>query len=237
MNLRVRTVIPGADMVPTGGNALPEAFERAFWPPRGGAEAAFRALSRTLRAAKMEVDTVVRQRLPSRSLFPPKRALLAVHLPCCVLLTPLPAPLVQAFHLVGELRGHSEDVRAVALAGPHGVATTSRDKTLRTWPVDGNAQLRGEGTVFVGHTDFVGPVVWAPPGLLPVAPEGALVTGSRDTTVLLWHPTAAVTLQRLAGHSLQVRAAHADEMQHLRRVLDTRRALVRPGTVSRSHLA
>jgi phospholipase A-2-activating protein len=116
-----------------------------------------------------------------------------------------PLPWGQAFHLVGELRGHSEDVRAVALAGPHGVATTSRDKTLRTWPVDGAAQLRGEGTVFVGHTDFVGPVVWAPPGLLPVAPEGALVTGSRDTTVLLWHPTAAVTLQRLAGHCLQVR--------------------------------
>jgi phospholipase A-2-activating protein len=115
---------------------------------------------------------------------------------------------VQAWHLRAELRGHGEDVRAVAQAGKLGVATTSRDKTLRLWTVD-EASSGGvtEATVFVGHTHFVGPLVWVPPGVLPVgAEEGALVTGSRDTTVIVWHPHAAVPLQRLAGHTQQVRA-------------------------------
>lgn len=148
-----------------------------------------------------------------------------------------PRPLAQPFHLAAELRGHGEDVRAVAVAGPHGVATTSRDKTLRTWPVEGGAQLRGESTVFVGHTDFVGPVVWAPPGLLPVAPQGALVTGSRDTTVLVWHPNAAVTLQRLAGHSLQVGTGHRHGLQALRAALRCSVPLVSPPGTVRSSVA
>jgi WD40 repeat protein len=119
-----------------------------------------------------------------------------------------PSFTVQAWHLRAELRGHGEDVRAVAQAGKLGVATTSRDKTVRLWTVD-DASTGGvtEATVFVGHTHFVGPLVWVPPGVLPVgAEEGALVTGSRDTTVIVWHPHAAVPLQRLAGHTQQVRA-------------------------------
>jgi hypothetical protein len=202
MNLRVRTVIP--DIVPTGGTALLEGRRgvRASVAPQLGFASPGRC-AQSRQAWRWTLWCVSRAHTTHCA---HARAFGRPFALVCTPLTPLsPLPWAQAFHLVGELRGHSEDVRAVALAGPHGVATTSRDKTLRTWPVDGAAQLRGEGTVFVGHTDFVGPVVWAPPGLLPVAPEGALVTGSRDTTLLIWHPTAAVTLQRLAGHCLQVR--------------------------------
>jgi len=114
----------------------------------------------------------------------------------------------QPFALRAELRGHGEDVRGLALAGGHGLASTSRDKTLRLWPLaDSPTGVLTDSRVFVGHTHFVGPVAWAPPGLLAVAPEGALVTGSRDTSLILWHTTAAVPLQRLAGHTQQARAA------------------------------
>ena len=108
--------------------------------------------------------------------------------------------------LAGEYRGHGEDVRAVVVAGSHGVATASRDKTLRLWPFPSSPpSADSEARVFVGHEHFVSALAWAEPGVLAEAPEGALISGSRDTHVLVWHTQSAQPLQRLSGHKLQAR--------------------------------
>lgn len=108
------------------------------------------------------------------------------------------------WQLRAELRGHGEDVRGVVVAGSHGLATSSRDTTLRLWPADPAGEV-ADAKVFAGHTNYVGPVVWAPPGVLSVAPDGALVSGSRDTSVIVWHTDTAQPLQRLTGHTQQAR--------------------------------
>jgi phospholipase A-2-activating protein len=56
----------------------------------------------------------------------------------------------------------------------------------------------------VGHTDFVSALAYAPPGVLEGCPGGAIVSGSRDTTVLVWDPQTAEVVQRLEGHQYQV---------------------------------
>ena len=56
----------------------------------------------------------------------------------------------------------------------------------------------------VGHTDFVSAVAYAPPGLLEGCPGGAVVSGSRDTTVMVWDLQTATPVQRLEGHQYQV---------------------------------
>jgi len=124
-----------------------------------------------------------------------------------LLVRPLTFP-AQPFLLRAELAGHTEDVRAVVVAGALGIATCSRDKTLRLWPFPAapGARVTDSGSrVFVAHTNFVTALAWAPPGALPVAPEGALVTASRDGDVIVWHTDAAQPLQRLSGHKQQAR--------------------------------
>jgi hypothetical protein len=120
---------------------------------------------------------------------------------------------VQAYALRVALRGHGEDVRCVALAGDLGVATASRDRTLRLWPFSASAPGGfGEPTVFVGHANFVTALAWAPPGALAGAPDaatGALVTGSRDAAVFVWDVRTGEPTQRLTGHTQQVRNARA----------------------------
>ena len=137
----------------------------------------------------------------------------------CGLLTPRaasrPAPS-QAFALCAELAGHGEDVRCVVAAGTLGVATASRDRTLRLYPyasAEGDAAAAagarfGEPTVFVGHAHYVTALAWAPPGAVAgvAAPQGALVSGSRDQAVFVWDVATATPLMRLTGHAQQARA-------------------------------
>lgn len=59
-------------------------------------------------------------------------------------------------------------------------------------------------TLQLGHTDFVSAVAYAPPGLLEGCPAGAVVSGSRDTTVMVWDLETAAPVQRLEGHQYQV---------------------------------
>jgi WD40 repeat protein len=125
-------------------------------------------------------------------------------------LLPLPPRGAQAYALRCALRGHGEDVRCVALAGELGVATASRDRTLRLWPFSAASPGGfGEPTVFVGHANFVTALAWAPPGALAGAADasqGALVSGSRDAAVFVWDVRTGEPTQRLTGHTQQVRA-------------------------------
>lgn len=108
------------------------------------------------------------------------------------------------FHLRADLRGHEEDVRAVSCCDL-GVLTASRDKTIRLWAEDG-----GEDHGFhmvstlVGHTDFVTCVLYIPSGASSDYPNGAIVSGSRDTTVRVWDPATCACTATLPGHTYQV---------------------------------
>lgn len=64
----------------------------------------------------------------------------------------------------------------------------------------------------VGHTDFVSALAYAPPGLLEGCPGGAVVSGSRDTTVIVWDLQTAQPVQRLEGHEYQVRQGEKQGM-------------------------
>lgn len=44
------------------------------------------------------------------------------------------------------------------------------------------------------------------PGAVPDRPEGAVVSGSRDTTVIVWDTAAAAPALTLEGHKYQVRS-------------------------------
>lgn len=56
----------------------------------------------------------------------------------------------------------------------------------------------------IGHTDFVSALAYLPPS--PAYPSGAIASGSRDATVVIWDPTAATATQlhTLKGHQYQV---------------------------------
>ncbi len=54
----------------------------------------------------------------------------------------------------------------------------------------------------MGHKDFVSAVAYIPPG--DRYPQGAIVSGSRDTTVIVWDISNATPLQILEGHQYQV---------------------------------
>jgi len=109
-----------------------------------------------------------------------------------------------AYSLRQELRGHDEDVRCVCACGDAGIATGSRDKTVRLWQEDATTGSFALVKTMIGHTDFVSAVAWLPAGVNPSYPLGAVVTGSRDTTVIVWNIETASPAQTLAGHGYQV---------------------------------
>jgi phospholipase A-2-activating protein len=144
------------------------------------------------------------------------------------------------FQLRAELRGHEDDVGAsrarrrahIVAARPadrcrrppprrpqvrclaataSGLATGSRDKTIKLWDeVEGDAAAFECAATLAGHADFVSALAWAPPGAWPGFPGGALLSGGRDARVLVWDPAApAAPLQRLEGHKYQVAALAA----------------------------
>ncbi|GIL66282.1 hypothetical protein Vafri_19894 [Volvox africanus] len=125
----------------------------------------------------------------------------------------------EQFHLRAELHGHDEDVRGISICSL-GLLTGSRDKTAKLWLEDSpgpeasssSATPHGDtggysvAQTLVGHTDFVGPVLYAPPGSLIDYPQGVIITGSRDKTIRVWEPQTAGCLAVLEGHEYQVTA-------------------------------
>uniref|UniRef100_A0A0D6QXS4 Phospholipase A-2-activating protein n=1 Tax=Araucaria cunninghamii TaxID=56994 RepID=A0A0D6QXS4_ARACU len=114
------------------------------------------------------------------------------------------------FRLRCELRGHEEDVRGICICGDSGIATGSRDKTVRFWSVDESEKrsyvLR---KTMVGHSSFVGPLAWIPPS--EHLPEGGLLSGGMDTLVIAWDLSTAQANQTLKGHQLQVTGVTLDD--------------------------
>ncbi|KAG6761490.1 hypothetical protein POTOM_034714 [Populus tomentosa] len=107
------------------------------------------------------------------------------------------------YQLSLELRGHEDDVRGICVCGNAGIATSSRDKTVRYWVPDPTDKRKYESSkILLGHSSFVGPLAWIPPNQDFV--EGAIVSGGMDTMVLVWNLSNGEKVQSLKGHHLQV---------------------------------
>mmetsp|Transcript_2177 Transcript_2177/g.5525 ORF Transcript_2177/g.5525 Transcript_2177/m.5525 type:complete len:870 (-) Transcript_2177:299-2908(-) len=108
------------------------------------------------------------------------------------------------YSLRAELRGHEEDVRGV-MSCELGIVTASRDKTVKLWVEDSPTSLHCL-TTFVGHTDYVGALAFIPVGGSPDLTSPAIISGSRDTKVIVWDAVTASPIHTLLGHGYQVTA-------------------------------
>ncbi|URE01796.1 PUL domain [Musa troglodytarum] len=116
------------------------------------------------------------------------------------------------YRLSCVLRAHEDDVRRICVCGDSGIATSSRDKTVRFWVPDPEKK---HGFVLsktlAGHTSFVGPLAWIPPG--GQLPEGGVVSGGMDTLVLLWDLARGEIMEKMTGHQFQVGMLFFDSAQ------------------------
>jgi len=91
--------------------------------------------------------------------------------------------------LLGELRGHTDDVHAVAFAADGMLVSTGDDHTVRIWNVSQRRCLR----VLTGHTGTV--------PAISVSLDGSLIaSASRDNTIRLWDVQTGIERHILQGH-------------------------------------
>ncbi|GAB2222528.1 hypothetical protein Drorol1_Dr00016646 [Drosera rotundifolia] len=115
------------------------------------------------------------------------------------------------YNLSCELRGHEDDVRGICVCDNAGIASSSRDRTVRFWPADASGKYKGGSSskILLGHTSFVGPLAWIPPS--EEFPKGGLVSGGMDTMVLVWDLRTGEKVQTLRGHKQQVSGLVLDD--------------------------
>ncbi|XP_072956348.1 ubiquitin homeostasis protein lub1 [Typha angustifolia] len=114
------------------------------------------------------------------------------------------------YFLSSELRGHEDDVRGICICGDAGIATSSRDRTVKFWTPDPERKHRFVlSKTLVGHSSFVGPLAWIPPG--DRFPEGGIVSGGMDTLVLLWDLSKGEITETMKGHQYQVTGLALDD--------------------------
>ncbi|KAL2328929.1 hypothetical protein Fmac_022356 [Flemingia macrophylla] len=104
------------------------------------------------------------------------------------------------YQLRCELHGHQDDVRGICVCGSEGIATSSRDRTVRFWSPEGRRFVSSK--VLLGHSSFVGPLAWIPPN--SEFPQGGVVSGGMDTLVFVWDLNTCEKVHSLKGHQLQV---------------------------------
>lgn len=107
------------------------------------------------------------------------------------------------YQLRCQLRGHDDDARGICVCGNAGIATSSRDQTVRFWTLD-ESQKRDFtlSKILLGHTSFVGPLAWIPPN--EEFPEGGVISGGMDSLILVWNLATGEKVQMLKGHKMQV---------------------------------
>jgi WD40 repeat protein len=98
---------------------------------------------------------------------------------------------------VGALKGHNDEVRALAFnAATNQLASASADHTVRLWRFDISSQARD----YLGHTAAVWTAAFSPDGR-------RLVSASADRTARVWDFASAQTLLTLKGHKAAVTGA------------------------------
>ncbi|KAJ6927169.1 phospholipase A-2-activating protein-like [Populus alba x Populus x berolinensis] len=117
---------------------------------------------------------------------------------------------LKIYQLSHELRGHEDDARGICVCGNAGIATSSRDKTVRYWVPDPTDKRKFElSKTLLGHSSFVGPLAWIPPN--EVFSEGAIVSGGMDTMIFVWNLSNGEKVHSLSGHQLQVTGVVLDD--------------------------
>ncbi|XP_061978851.1 uncharacterized protein LOC133699570 [Populus nigra] len=117
---------------------------------------------------------------------------------------------LKIYQLSHELRGHEDDARGICVCGNAGIATSSRDKTVRYWVPDPTDKRKFElSKILRGHSSFVGPLAWIPPN--EVFSEGAIMSGGMDTMVFVWNLSNGEKVHSLSGHQLQVTGVVLDD--------------------------
>ncbi|XP_027353628.1 phospholipase A-2-activating protein [Abrus precatorius] len=111
------------------------------------------------------------------------------------------------YQLRCELRGHEDDVRGICVCGKEGIATSSRDRTVRFWSPDHSKFVCSN--ILLGHSSFVGPLAWIPPNT--DFPRGGVVSGGMDTLVFVWDLNTGEKVHMLKGHQLQVTGIAFDD--------------------------
>ncbi|MBA0726865.1 hypothetical protein Golax_002663, partial [Gossypium laxum] len=107
------------------------------------------------------------------------------------------------YQLRCQLRGHEDDVRGICVCGSEGIATSSRDRTVRFWSLDSSDKRKYVSSkMLLGHSSFVGPLAWIAPD--EEFPEGGIVSGGMDTMVFVWDLRTGEKVQSLKGHQVQV---------------------------------
>ncbi|OEL28588.1 Phospholipase A-2-activating protein [Dichanthelium oligosanthes] len=127
------------------------------------------------------------------------------------------------YRLGVQLHGHADDVRGVCVCGDAGIATSSRDRTVKFWTR--NPEKESEyvlSKTLAGHSSFVGPLAWIPPSdrfpeggivsdtvrCLAAMPGLGILSASHDSTVKLWALTGQPLLEMI-GHSSLVYSVDA----------------------------
>ncbi|KAL6880418.1 hypothetical protein ACP4OV_011983 [Aristida adscensionis] len=113
------------------------------------------------------------------------------------------------YRLSAQLHGHEDDVRGICICGDAGIATSSRDRTVKFWTRHPeNKREFVLAKTLVGHSSFVGPLAWIPPS--DRFPEGGIVSGGMDTVVLLWDLHTGEVAETMKGHTSQVTGLAVD---------------------------
>lgn len=101
------------------------------------------------------------------------------------------------YKLSAILNGHSMDVRSVAATKEFCILSASRDRTAKLWHPEGVKEFVNVIT-YKGHRNFVSCICWVPPCVS--FPEGLVVTGSNDNTILGYNLQDGTVLLTLEGH-------------------------------------
>ena len=76
-------------------------------------------------------------------------------------------------------------MRGICVCDSEGIASSSRDRTVRFWSLDSsNKRKYVSSKILLGHSSFVGPLSWISPD--EEFSEGGIVSGGMDTVVLVW---------------------------------------------------
>ncbi|KAJ0179726.1 hypothetical protein K1T71_004317 [Dendrolimus kikuchii] len=104
---------------------------------------------------------------------------------------------VPNYKLSVVLSGHSLDVRCVATTKEYCILSASRDRTAKLWHPEGVKDFVNVVT-YKGHKNFVSCVCWIPP--CEAFPDGLVVTGSNDNTILGYNLQDGMVILTLESH-------------------------------------